>query len=78
MLSYEESRNLYQKMLDLQERIATLLEDKAALQVALERANMDTERRDQRIRELERENAGLREAQKGAARLYCSHTGDAG
>lgn len=77
MLSYEESRNLYQKMLDLQERIATLLEDKAALQVALERANMDTERRDQRIRELERENAGLREAQKGAAFICRTAAGGA-
>ena len=77
MLSYEESRNLYQKMLDLQERIATLLEDKAALQVALERANMDIERRDQRIRELEKENAGLREAQKGAAFICRTAAGGA-
>lgn len=67
-----------EKTIALQERIASLVEDKATLQVALERARMDTERRDQRIRELERENAQLREAQKGATRLYCSHTGDAG
>ncbi|MDM8214674.1 helix-turn-helix domain-containing protein [Desulfovibrio piger] len=64
---YDENRLLYQKNMGLQERIASLLEEKAELQVALERVRMDVERRDQRIRELEKENAQLREARKGAA-----------
>ena len=58
-------------MLELQERLLSLTEQNADLRLQLER-------RDLRIRELEKEIAGLREAQKGAARLYCSHTGDAG
>lgn len=67
-----------EKTIQLQERITSLLEEKAELQVALERASMNIERRDLRIRELEKENAGLREAQKGPASIYRSHTGDAG
>lgn len=59
-----------EKTIKLQERISSLLEEKAELQVALERASMNIERRDQRIRELEKENAGLREERKGAA-LVC-------
>ena len=58
-----------EKMLDLQERIASLVEEKAELQVSLERAMMTIERRDMRIHELEKENAGLREAQKESAAL---------
>lgn len=58
-------------MLGLQERLLSLTEQNADLRLQLER-------RDQRIRELEKENAELREAQKGPARIYCSHTGDAG
>ena len=58
-----------EKMLEFQERIASLVEEKAELQVSLERAMMTIERRDMRIRELEKENAGLREAQKGSAAL---------
>ena len=58
-------------MLELQERLLSLTEQNADLRLQLER-------RDLRIRELERENAGLREAQKGAASIYRSHTGDAG
>ena len=66
-----ETQELYRRMLELQERLLSLTEQNADLRLQLER-------RDLRIRELEKENAGLREAQKGAARLYCSHTGDAG
>ena len=58
-----------EKMLDLQERIASLLEDKGELLLELERSKMDVERRDLRIHELEKENAGLREAQKESAAL---------
>lgn len=58
-----------QRGLAAQERIASLLEDKAELLLELERAKMDVERRDQRIRDLEKENAQLREARKGAAAL---------
>lgn len=56
-----------QRGLAAQERIASLLEDKAELLLELERARMDVERRERRIRDLEKENAELREAQKGAA-----------
>lgn len=58
-----------QRGLAAQERIASLLEDKAELLLELERARMDVERRERRIRDLEKENAQLREAQKGAAAL---------
>ena len=58
-----------EKILELQERLLKASEEKAELQVSLERAMMTIERRDMRIHELEKENAGLREAQKGAAAL---------
>lgn len=61
------SWQLFHKVVELQERIASLLEDKAELLLELERAKMDVERRDQRIRDLEKENAQLREARKGTA-----------
>ena len=66
-----ETQELYRRMLELQERLLSLTEQNADLRLQLER-------RDLRIRELEKENAGLREAQKGPASIYCSHTGDAG
>lgn len=66
-----------EKTIRLQERITSLLEEKAELQVALERASMNIERRDQRIRELEKENAGLREAQKGPAFVRHTAAGEA-
>lgn len=62
---------LQQQLLNALREQNQIIQENADLRIQLER-------RDQRIRELERENAGLREAQKGAARLYCSHTGDAG
>ena len=74
----EENRRLLQRVVGLQERMAYLLEEKAELQVALERARMDVERRDQRIRELEKENAQLREARKGAAYPGAEFAGAAG
>lgn len=76
-LPYEEYRCLYQKMLGLQERISSLLEEKAELQIALERSMMNTERRDMRIRELEEENARLREARKGPSPVFRAATGEA-
>ena len=51
-----------EKMLELQERLLSLTEQNAELRLQLER-------RDMRIHELEKENAGLREAQKGSAAL---------
>lgn len=72
-----EAQELYRKMLKLQERLLTLTEQNAELQVALERASMNIERRDQRIRELEKENAGLREAQKGPAFVRHTAAGEA-
>lgn len=66
-----ETQELYRRMLELQERLLSLTEQNADLRLQLER-------RDLRIRELEKENTGLREAQKGPVSIYCSHTGDAG
>ena len=66
-----------QRGLAAQERIASLLEERAELQVALERTRMDMERRDQRIRELEKENAQLRESRKGASPVFRAATGEA-
>lgn len=77
---YEVQRELTEalkKRAEAQERITSLLEEKAELQVALERATMNIERRDMRIRELEKENAGLREAQKGPAFVRRAATGEA-
>ena len=65
----QELHEALRKGLELQERIASLVEEKAELQVSLERAMVTIERRDMRIHELEKENAGLREAQKGSAAL---------
>ena len=66
-----------QRGLAAQERIASLLEERAELQVALERTRMDMERRDQRIRELEKENAQLRESRKGVSPVFRAATGEA-
>ena len=74
---YEENRSLYQKNMELQERLLKVSEDKAELQVALERAAMNIERRDMRIRELEEENARLREARKGPSPVFRAATGEA-
>lgn len=52
-----------EKMVELQERLLSLTEQNAELRLQLER-------RDLRIRELEKENAGLREANKGAAAVH--------
>lgn len=65
----EKIMELQERLLFAQERIASLLEDKADLLLELERVRMDVERRERRIRDLEKENAQLREAQKGAAAL---------
>lgn len=62
---------LQQQLLNALREQNQIIQENADLRIQLER-------RDQRIRELERENAGLREAQNGPDRLYCSHTGDAG
>ena len=74
----EENRSLYEKILELQERLLKASEEKAELQVSLERAMVTIERRDMRIHELEKENAGLREAQKGSAPVFRAATGDVG
>ena len=65
-----ETQELYRRMLELQERLLSLTEQNAELRLQLER-------RDMRIRELERENAGLREAQKGAAFICRTAAGGA-
>lgn len=66
-----EVQELYRKMLGLQERLLSLTEQNADLRLQLKE-------RDLRIRELEKENAGLREERKGAAAVYRAATGDAG
>ena len=48
------------------------------LRVEIERLRMDLERRDMRIRDLEREVAELREARKGPSRLGAGVAGSAG
>lgn len=60
-----------EKTITLQERLLSATEQIAELRLQLER-------RDLRIRELEKENAGLREASKGAAAVYRAATGEAG
>lgn len=60
-----------EKMVELQERLLSLTEQNADLRLQLKE-------RDLRIRELEKENAGLREERKGAAAVYRAATGDAG
>ena len=60
---------LAQRCLQLGQENADLLRHNADLRVEIERLRRDLERRDMRIRDLEREVAELREAQKGASRL---------
>lgn len=48
------------------------------LRVEIERLRMDLERRDMRIRDLEREVAELREAQKGPSAYGAGVAGSAG
>lgn len=66
-----------ERMLELQNQIATLIQEKADTQLELERTKMNVERRDMRIRELEEENARLREARKGPSPVFRAATGEA-
>lgn len=72
-----ETQELYRKMLGLQERLLALTEQNAELRITLERAQQDIDRRNQRIRELEEENARLREARKGPSPVFRAATGEA-
>lgn len=67
---YEENRSLYQKNMELQERLLSLTEQNAELRLQLQA-------RDMRIRELEKENAQLRESRKGASPVFRAATGEA-
>ena len=69
---------LAQRCLQLGQENADLLRHNADLRVEIERLRRDLERRDMRIRDLEREVAELREAQKGASRLGAGVAGSAG
>ena len=60
--SIRKNMELQERLLAAHERLLSLTEQNAELRLQLER-------RDMRIHELEKENAGLREAQKGAAAL---------
>lgn len=65
------------KILELQERLLALTEQNAELRIRLERLQIDIDRRDQRIRELEKENAQLRESRKGGSPVFRAATGEA-
>ena len=65
------------KILELQERLLALTEQNAELRIRFERLQIDIDRRDQRIRELENENAQLREARKGVSPVFRAATGEA-
>ena len=67
---YEENRSLYQKNMELQERLLSLTEQNAELRLQLQA-------RDMRIRELEKENAQLRESRKGVSPVFRAATGEA-
>ena len=61
---------LQQQLLNALREQNQIIQENADLRIQLER-------RDQRIRELERENAGLREAQKGPAFVRHTAAGEA-
>lgn len=67
----QELSGALRKGIELQERLLALTEQNAELRLQLER-------RDQRIRELEKENAGLREERKGVAFVCRTSARDAG
>lgn len=67
----EKVMELQERLLSAQERLLAAIEQVAELRLQLER-------RDMRIHELEKENAGLREASKGVAAVYRAATGEAG
>lgn len=69
--SIRKTMELQERLLIAQERLLSLTEQNADLRLQLKE-------RDQRIRELEKENTGLREERKGAAAVYRAATGDAG
>lgn len=58
-----------EKVMELQERLLSSQERLLAATEQMAELRLQLERRDMRIHELEKENAGLREAQKGAAAL---------
>ncbi len=66
-----ELTDALKKRAEAQERIVELTQENAELRLQLER-------RDMRIHELEKENAGLREAQKGSAPVFRAAAGEAG
>lgn len=65
------------KGIELQERLLALTEQNAELRIRFERLQIDIDRRDQRIRELEKENAQLRESRKGVSPVFRAATGEA-
>lgn len=69
--SIRKTMELQERLLLAQERLLALTEQNAELRLQLER-------RDQRIRELEKENAGLREERKGVAFVCRTSARDAG
>lgn len=69
--SIRKTMELQERLLIAQERLLALTEQNAELRLQLEH-------RDQRIRELEKENAGLREERKGAALVCHTATGATG
>ena len=77
-------RELQKEILEAFREQNRLVRENAELCIALEHAKLEIERknllidrRDQRIRELEKENAQLRESRKGASPVFRAATGEA-
>ncbi|WP_415966198.1 helix-turn-helix domain-containing protein [Desulfovibrio piger] len=71
-------KDLMQRYLKLAEEHAMTMAQNGDLRVEIERLRMDLERRDMRIRDLEREVAELREARKGPSAYGAGVAGSAG
>ena len=77
-------RELQKEILEAFREQNRLVRENAELCIALEHAKLEIERknllidrRDQRIRELEKENAQLRESRKGVSPVFRAATGEA-
>lgn len=71
-------KELMQRCLKLAEEHAMTMAQNGDLRVEIERLRMDLERRDMRIRDLEREVVELREARKGPSAYGAGFAGGAG
>ena len=76
-LQVDNFSDMSEKLRLRQKRLLALTEQNAELRIRFERLQIDIDRRDQRIRELEKENAQLRESRKGASPVFRAATGEA-